>query len=71
MFYEGDEVLVQVALDLFDCELRQKLDLSQLYLIFLLVCSVESGQLLQFQHQFGRSMFELLGNRTSQVPLAK
>ena len=42
MLLDTDEGVVMTLIDLFDTDARGKLDISQVYLFFLLACAVES-----------------------------
>lgn len=65
---ESDESIVVTMMDLFDTEARGRFDISHVYVLFLLVAALESKQLLQFLHKFGRTLFEMLATKNSQVP---
>jgi len=67
VLYEADDTLVSTVLDLCDYESRGRLDISQVYLLFLLLCAIESKQLLEFFHRFGRPVFEMLSMKQAMV----
>ena len=67
MLNDSDESIITSVYELFDFESRGKLDVTYVYLIFLLVCAMESKQLLEYLHKFGRAVFELLSSRSGKL----
>ena len=67
MLNDSDESVVSSVYELFDFESRGRMDVTYIYLIFLLVCAMESRQLLEYLHKFGRAVFELLTSRSGKL----
>ena len=64
MMNDFDESLVSTVYDIFDYESKGKMDVSHLYIVYLLVCAMESRQLLHYMHQYGRALFELMCSKS-------
>lgn len=63
IFLEWEDCSTQTVFDLFDVESKYKLDISQLFVLFLLVCSLESRQQMHFLHKFGKATFDMMASR--------
>lgn len=64
VFGEWDEGLTQTVLDVFDGDSRMRLDVTQIYVLFLLACAVESRQAVYFLHKFGKALFDMTAARS-------
>ena len=63
--YETDESIVSVVVDIMDCMSIGKIDVSILYVLFLLVCASDSRQLLEYFFKWGKTVYELLSNKNA------
>lgn len=63
MFVEWDESTTSTIFDLFDMDSKYKLDISQIYVLFVLACSTESKQMMHFIHKFGKVTYDMMVSR--------
>lgn len=64
---EADEGLACTLYELFDSDSKGKLDLTHLYVLFVLVSAIESKRLLEFQHKFGHVIFDMLATKFNTI----
>lgn len=63
VFSEWEESSTATFFDLFDMESKYKLDISQVYVLFVLACSIESRQIMHYLHKFGKVTYDMMVSR--------
>lgn len=65
IFTEADEVVTELIMDVFDSENKGRLDVTYLYVLFVLALALENKAacLLRFLHKFGKVFFEMASTK--------
>lgn len=68
---EPDEGLACTLYELFDSDCKGRMDITHFFVLFVLVSAIESKKLLEFQHKYGKVIFDMLAAKWSSIPYEK